>query len=123
MEGDREALEATHRVVQVPLRLAGELKAPHPARKRPEHSFTLYAGHGLAHAPVNPEPESHMPRRPARHVEPVGVLPAAWVVVGGTEEVITRSSLAIAVPPTSVSLAAVREETRTGVARRRRGGL
>src|SRR5215212_4853575 len=60
VEGDGEALEAAHGVVQVPLRLIDELVGVYLAGERPEHRLALYAGHGHADAAVDTEPEGQV---------------------------------------------------------------
>src|SRR3712207_4049714 len=75
VKDNRKVFEAANGIVQVPFRLAVELDAPYLACERSEYRLALHAGHGFAHASVDPEPESQVSRRLARDVKPVGVLP------------------------------------------------
>lgn len=86
VEGHGKALEAADGVVQVPSRLTVEFDAAHLACERPEQRFALYPGHGLAHAAMDPEPESQVSGCLAGDVEPVGVLPTARIAIGRPEE-------------------------------------
>ena len=85
VKDNRKVFEAAYGIVQVPFRLTVEFDAPYLACERSEYRLALYAGHGFAHASVDPEPESQVSGCLARDVKPVGVLPTTRVAVGRSE--------------------------------------
>src|SRR5215217_2081457 len=70
----------------MPLRLAVEFDATYLPGERREQHLALCAGHDLSQASVDPHPESKVPGRLARDVEPVGIFPTSRIAVSRPEE-------------------------------------
>src|SRR5215468_9440055 len=83
---DGQVFETAQRVVVAALHLASDFDRLHLARQRRHHHLTFEAGDELPDAHVNSGAIADMTGGAAGDVIAVGVLPAARIAVGGTEE-------------------------------------
>ena len=81
-EPQRKAVERVDRVVGAPGRRTGKFKTPNTFRERGQHGAPLGTSDVLAHACVDPRPESEVARSSAGDVETFRGVPAIRVAIG-----------------------------------------